>query len=186
MPSSDCRETVRPLFGVFPDTEDAARRTPGMASRCAAVRQDMDRRAISCHNLRFALQRSARAPRPRRGGAGARYGDHRPLALRELDRGRFGLSRVLAAGDDRPTRRSPTASCSRCRRWRPSARRSTTSSINTSEAQGQSSRTKPSASGPLFDFQLFDRALLYSPIHASCWRASSTGWTAPMFAKRLR
>ena len=34
--------------------------------------------------------------------------------------------------------------------------------------------------GEAFDFQLFDRALLYSADTGSCWRASSTAWTAPM------
>jgi hypothetical protein len=27
----DCRETVRPLFGYFPEIEDTARKTPGMS-----------------------------------------------------------------------------------------------------------------------------------------------------------
>ena len=67
------------------------------------------------------------------------------------------------ADADRPTRRSPTASCSRCRRWLPSARRSTTSSIDTSPGTRPIFRTKPSASERSYDFQLFDRTLLYSP-----------------------
>ena len=85
-----------------------------------------------------------------------------PLALRELDHGRFGLARVMLRRRDRPTRRSATASCSRCRRWRRCARRSTPNSTAIWLGTRLISPTKPSALGTSYDVQLFDRSLLYS------------------------
>ena len=68
-----------------------------------------------------------------------------------------------AAGAIGRYRRSPTANCSRCRRWCRSARRSTPSSIATSQGTRPSLPNETIGVGDAFDFQLFDRALLYSP-----------------------
>ena len=57
-------------------------------------------------------------------------------------------------------------SCSRCRRWRRSGRRSTASSTAISQGTRRACRTRRIGVGDGFDFQLFDRALLYSPRYA--------------------
>ena len=101
-----------------------------------------------------------------------------PVALRELDHGRFGLTRVMLPMQIEQTRRSPTASCSLCRRWLPSARRSMTSSTDTLPGIKPASRTKPSASEIPSTFSCSTARCSIRPIPASCWRASSTGWTA--------
>ena len=82
---------------------------------------------------------------------------------------------------DRRISRSTSASCSRCRRWLRSARRSTPSSTAMSQGTRPSlpneidrRRRQPSTSNCSI------ARWLIRPIRASCWRASSTGWTAPI------
>ena len=120
--------------------------------------------AISCHHLWFCFAACFRcAMRRRAGAASAALRSPIPWRLRELDRGRFGLGRACLRRRGRPMRRSPTASCLRCRRWLPSARRSTPSSTDTSQRHKADLPDETIGVGTSFDFQLFDRAWLYSP-----------------------
>ena len=104
--------------------------------------------AISYDHVRSALRRLARA-RGARPGAGARHGDHRSRGLARTRSRPIWRSADDAAGPDRRTFRSAARNCSRCRRWRRSAGRSTASSIVTSPRTRRVFRTKPSASGRL-------------------------------------
>ena len=75
---------------------------------------------------------------------------------------RLGRAGSMCAGSDRPTLPSPTISCSPCRRWRRSAGRSMASSIVISAAHKAGLPDETIGVGTSYDFQLFDRALLYS------------------------
>ena len=87
-----------------------------------------------------------------------------PLALRELDQRTISVSTACCCRSDRRMSRSPTATlfalpsmapvrAGARRRVRPLRR----------AAQGEPAERDASASAKAFDFQLFDRALLYSP-----------------------
>ena len=71
-------------------------------------------------------------------------------------------SPVCCCRSGRRTSAHQRRSCSRCRRWRRFARRSTASSIDTSPGTRPSLPDETIGVGDSFDFQLFDRTKLYS------------------------
>ena len=126
------------------------------------VRRDMGRRAISCHISGLACQRfAARAARRRRRWSAAPRSSI-PLALRELDRGRFGLGPRHAAG--------AIGRCAAHQRQLfalPSmapVRKALDDEFDRYIARHKAELPNESIGvGTAFDFQLFDRAQLYSP-----------------------
>ena len=119
-------------------------------------------RAISGHIFGLARQRSAGAPCAERGGAGARRGDHRSRRLRELDRGRFGLGRVML-----PARSADTPLANNQLFALPSmapVRKALDAEFDRYISRHKASLPNETIGvGTAFDFQLFDRALLDSP-----------------------
>ena len=101
-----------------------------------------------------------------------------PLALRELDHGRFAIGAMLLPerSTDIPL---TTARC--LLPWMATVRAAIEREFDRYIAgHRQSLPNETIGVGDGFDFQLFDRALLDAPIRVSCWRASSTAWIAAM------
>lgn len=106
-----------------------------------------------------------------------------PSALRELDHGRFGLGRVLlpAASADAPRANGQLFALPAMA----AVRKAIDDEFDRYIVRHKADLPNETIGvGGSYDFQLFDRTLLYSLNRASCWRASSTGWIAPISPKR--
>ena len=157
----DCRETACLVFGYFPDWKTLPARGLELASPMRGVHQDMGR------TLRFFVAvfillcgvlpvRNAQAAALERGTA---ITD--PLALRELDRGRFSLGRLIL-----PIRSSNAPLTNSQLFVLPSmapVRKALDDEFDRYIQSHQSNLPSETIGvGTSFDFQLFDRAQLYS------------------------